>query len=192
RAPRPRRGARLRLPRPRRHPRQGRLRRVRGPARPVPNLALLAQRRQVAPDLAVGQAHLPRDRQGAVLHRPAGADHPRLLRHLTTTRGDAPAMSERVPHWLAAAARPEVAAALDGLYADVAREIAARGPVCWASGRCCNFDRAGHRLYATGLEAASTFARLAAPARSSQGASLPVLPSPPSPRPLTRASLDDA
>lgn len=101
-------------------------------------------------------------------------------------------MSERVPHWLAAAARPEVAAALDGLYADVAREIAARGPVCWASGRCCSFDRAGHRLYATGLEAACTIARLAAPARSSQGASLPVLPSPPSPRPLTRASLDDA
>lgn len=102
-------------------------------------------------------------------------------------------MSERVPHWLAAAARPEVAAALDDLYADVAREIAARGPVCWASGRCCNFERAGHRLYATGLETAHTVARLAALAPPpSKGTPLPVLPPPPAPRPLTRATLDDA
>lgn len=101
-------------------------------------------------------------------------------------------MSERVPHWLAAAARPEVAAALDDLYADVAREIAARGPVCWASGRCCNFERAGHRLYATGLETACTIARLGTLAPPPGGTSLPVLSSPPTPRPLTRASLDEA
>lgn len=62
--------------------------------------------------------------------------------------------------WRTAAADPAVAAALDGLYADVAAQVRARGPVCWASGRCCNFTRTGHLLYATGLETAHTLARL--------------------------------
>jgi len=56
--------------------------------------------------------------------------------------------------WLAAIARPPVRAALEQIYAQAAAAIAARGPVCWASGRCCNFKEAGHRLYVTGLEAA--------------------------------------
>ena len=46
-------------------------------------------------------------------------------------------MSERVSEWLAAAARPEIARALEERYADVAGAIAERGPGCWASGRCC-------------------------------------------------------
>ena len=58
--------------------------------------------------------------------------------------------------WLRGAKDEDVRAALENVYAHVAREIASRGPVCWASGRCCNFDRAGHRLYVTGLEAAYT------------------------------------
>jgi Fe-S-cluster containining protein len=58
--------------------------------------------------------------------------------------------------WLVAADRAEVRAALEGLYARVSAEVAARGPACWASGRCCHFERAGHRLYTTGLEAAYT------------------------------------
>jgi Fe-S-cluster containining protein len=42
----------------------------------------------------------------------------------------------------------------------IADQIEARGPACWASGRCCSFEKAGHRLYVTGLEAAYTVSRL--------------------------------
>jgi Fe-S-cluster containining protein len=56
--------------------------------------------------------------------------------------------------WREAVARPGVASALEGVYAEVAQEVASRGPACWASGRCCNFAKAGHRLYVTGIEAA--------------------------------------
>jgi Fe-S-cluster containining protein len=62
--------------------------------------------------------------------------------------------------WIAAARREEVAHALEAVYAMVADQIEARGPACWASGRCCNFERTGHRLYVTGLEAAYTVTRM--------------------------------
>lgn len=62
--------------------------------------------------------------------------------------------------WLRQALEPQIAAELEAIYAEVAREIAARGPACWASGRCCNFEKTGHRLYTTGLEAAYTVARV--------------------------------
>lgn len=62
--------------------------------------------------------------------------------------------------WLRRAREPLVAAELEEIYAEVASEIAARGPACWASGRCCNFEKAGHRLYTTGVEAAYTVARV--------------------------------
>lgn len=61
--------------------------------------------------------------------------------------------------WLTAAGAAKIAGALEGVYEDVAREIKARGPACWASGRCCNFEKTGHRLYVTGLEAAYAVAR---------------------------------
>lgn len=67
------------------------------------------------------------------------------------------------PHtqaWLSAARDPEIAAQLEAVYRLAADQIEARGPACWASGRCCNFDAAGHRLYVTGLEAAYTVTRL--------------------------------
>ncbi len=63
-------------------------------------------------------------------------------------------------HWLDATARPEIADAMGGVYADAAAAIALRGPACWASGRCCNFEVHGHRLYVTGLEAAWCVAKL--------------------------------
>ena len=70
-------------------------------------------------------------------------------------------MKGRLPgHWLEAIGRAEVRAALEAVYAQAAAEIAARGPACWASGRCCNFEKTGHRLYVTGLEAAYTIALL--------------------------------
>ncbi|MEO1008078.1 MAG: hypothetical protein AAFX79_05895 [Planctomycetota bacterium] len=62
--------------------------------------------------------------------------------------------------WLEAAGRPAIADRLEGIYRLVADQIEARGPACWASGRCCNFEQAGHRLYVTGLEAAYCLARL--------------------------------
>ncbi|MCC6661081.1 MAG: hypothetical protein IT437_09375 [Phycisphaerales bacterium] len=61
--------------------------------------------------------------------------------------------------WLEAAARPEVAAELEAVYAYIAAAVESRGPRCWVSGRCCNFGAHGHRLYVTGLEAAYTLLR---------------------------------
>jgi Fe-S-cluster containining protein len=55
--------------------------------------------------------------------------------------------------WLAAQ-DPTVTARLEAIYAKMSEEIAARGPACWASGRCCNFRKAGHDLFVTLLEAA--------------------------------------
>jgi Fe-S-cluster containining protein len=63
--------------------------------------------------------------------------------------------------WLDHAAVGSAASAeLEGIYARASAEIAGRGPACWASGRCCNFAKAGHRLYVTGLEAAYCVRRL--------------------------------
>lgn len=63
--------------------------------------------------------------------------------------------------WLVAIGRDEIARDLESIYARAASEIEARGPACWASGRCCNFERTGHRLYVTGLEAAYAIVRSA-------------------------------
>jgi Fe-S-cluster containining protein len=56
--------------------------------------------------------------------------------------------------WAAAAVDPSIDGVIQALYADIDRQVQARGPVCFASGRCCNFDAYGHRLYVTGLEIA--------------------------------------
>lgn len=80
-----------------------------------------------------------------------------------------------VRHWLDAAAAADVRRELETVFADAARSIAERGPACWASGRCCNFERAGHLLYVSGLEAAYTI--LGIRERAGAGShSLPVLP----------------
>jgi hypothetical protein len=39
------------------------------------------------------------------------------------------------------------------LYQDVDRQVAAAGPVCIASGRCCRFKDYGHVLFLSNLEA---------------------------------------
>jgi len=65
--------------------------------------------------------------------------------------------------WLTAARDPAIIAQLDAIYTMIAEQIEARGPACWASGRCCNFTKTGHLLYVTGLEAAYTIARLPSP-----------------------------
>lgn len=58
--------------------------------------------------------------------------------------------------WLRQARDPGVASAMAEIHAEIGRRIEERGPVCTASGRCCGFERYGHRLYVTGLEAAMT------------------------------------
>src|SRR5262245_52817193 len=39
------------------------------------------------------------------------------------------------------------------MYREVDREVAAAGPVCVASGRCCRFKEYGHTLFLSNLEA---------------------------------------
>ena len=39
------------------------------------------------------------------------------------------------------------------IYEEADREVAAAGPVCVASGRCCHFKEQGHVLYLSNLEA---------------------------------------
>ena len=56
--------------------------------------------------------------------------------------------------WRNAAATPAIDGALRGFYTELDAAVAAKGPTCWASGRCCKFDDFGHRLYVTGLEVA--------------------------------------
>lgn len=56
--------------------------------------------------------------------------------------------------WLSAIALQPVRDELEEVYARVSRAIAERGPRCWTSGKCCNFEEYGHRLYCTGLETA--------------------------------------
>jgi Fe-S-cluster containining protein len=55
----------------------------------------------------------------------------------------------------AAAARPEVRAEVEAIYARLATEIEKRRPVCIISGRCCRFEEFGHRLYVTTAELAT-------------------------------------
>ncbi len=77
--------------------------------------------------------------------------------------------------WMNAIARADIRAAVEDVYQQAGREIAERGPACWASGRCCNFDAAGHRLYVTGLETAYLIAGLTeAPRNAPAPAPLPI------------------
>ncbi len=80
--------------------------------------------------------------------------------------------AELAAHWRQAAADAVIVARLEAVYDFVSDAVAERGPACWASGRCCNFDQAGHLLYVTGLEAAYTVQRAHDPRQST---SLPML-----------------
>jgi hypothetical protein len=48
---------------------------------------------------------------------------------------------------------PELRRQVLALYEEVDREVAAAGPVCVASGRCCRFKEYGHTLFLSNLEA---------------------------------------
>ncbi len=62
--------------------------------------------------------------------------------------------AELAAAWTEAASIDAIAEAVRAVYDDAAAQVEARGPACWASGRCCHFEAVGHRLYVTGLEAA--------------------------------------
>jgi Fe-S-cluster containining protein len=86
-----------------------------------------------------------------LLERQAAPDPP-AQEHASGDADGAPA--PRAPDeatWTAALA------ALEEVYADLAREMPRFGFTCAASGACCDFDAYGHRLYATTLEAEHFF-----------------------------------
>jgi Fe-S-cluster containining protein len=76
-----------------------------------------------------------------------------------------PGDSELVAGWVRAVNDAGVVADLLAVFASVTDEVTKRGPVCWASGRCCNFKQTGHLLYVTGLEAAFTLVRCGGPGK---------------------------
>jgi len=67
-------------------------------------------------------------------------------------------MADLTPHpwraWRDAALTPAVDASLRDLLERLDREVRDKGPTCWSSGKCCQFESYGHRLYVTGLEIA--------------------------------------
>ncbi len=62
--------------------------------------------------------------------------------------------------WLVAASDVAVSAAYDEIVASSDDRARALRPTCLASGRCCQFEAFGHRLYVTGLESAMVLTRL--------------------------------
>ena len=63
-------------------------------------------------------------------------------------------------------------ARLDALYAGLDGELASLAPRCELSGRCCDFPRSGHTLFATALEM-ERLRRSRAPARNDDPALCP-------------------
>jgi Fe-S-cluster containining protein len=55
---------------------------------------------------------------------------------------------------VAAATQSDAAGQLRLIYTELQQEIERRKPICVASGKCCNFESYGHRLYVTTLELA--------------------------------------
>ena len=65
-----------------------------------------------------------------------------------------------------AACTTHISNAIRHLYEQLDAQIHQRGPVCWSSGKCCNFEQYGHRLYVTALEIAWVLAQTKTPAAS--------------------------
>ena len=72
--------------------------------------------------------------------------------------------------WRSFAANVRIDSRIQSLYLDLDARVRARGPTCWTSGKCCNFDEYGHRLYVTGLEIAWVLERVEAASPGSGGA----------------------
>jgi Fe-S-cluster containining protein len=65
-----------------------------------------------------------------------------------------PTDAELWPTLFAAAQRGDIDAAITNLYDRLDGEVRRHGAQCFLSGRCCNFDQYGHRMYVTALETA--------------------------------------
>jgi Fe-S-cluster containining protein len=103
------------------------------------------------------------------IERVASGDPAPLLAKQAAAAARAAATQARGP----AGAEPDLAAVdeatwrtafreLEAIYADLDRALPAYRFTCSASGRCCDFDAYGHRLYATTIEAEYFFRRSAA------------------------------
>lgn len=68
-----------------------------------------------------------------------------------------------------AEAREKAFRDLEAVYADLERELAALGPRCELSGRCCRFREYGHQLWTTTLELEYLQAREPEPDRTPEG-----------------------
>ena len=87
-------------------------------------------------------------------------------------------MQSEWQQWRDAVGHAEIDNAIGDLYVRIDTDIAARGPTCWSSGKCCRrFDSYGHRLYVTGLEIArfTKHSGPVAPREPSAASRLPIL-----------------
>lgn len=66
----------------------------------------------------------------------------------------------RCAAWLRAVRTGAIEREILEIHDEIARRIERRDPVCTASGRCCHFEKFGHRLYTTALEVALTLDRI--------------------------------
>ena len=77
--------------------------------------------------------------------------------------------------WRELAGAPEVERYFVGARARVAETVRTQRPICLASGACCKFEKFGHRMYVSGLEAAFVVARIDAARRARAANPLRVL-----------------
>ncbi len=71
--------------------------------------------------------------------------------------------------WNAADLGSDAGADLFELYLELEKEVKARAPMCWSSGKCCHFEAYGHRLYVTGLEIAYVLQQWLVPKITAEG-----------------------
>jgi Fe-S-cluster containining protein len=76
------------------------------------------------------------------------------------TDNPAPMENELREAVLASSTRAEVREAVEAAYRQLQAAIDIRKPICTSSGRCCHFERFGHRIYVTTMELATFVADL--------------------------------
>jgi len=83
--------------------------------------------------------------------------------------------SDQIRRWCDLATHPEVERFFVEARLRIAEVVRGQRPICLASGACCHFDRFGHRMYVSGLEAAFVVARIDAARRARAANPLRVL-----------------
>jgi hypothetical protein len=82
---------------------------------------------------------------------------------------------DQIRRWHTLATHPEVERFFVGARQRIAEVVRRERPICLASGACCNFEKFGHRMYVSGLEAAFVVARIDAARRARAANPLRVL-----------------